>query len=102
MFLVSVRSFIELARILITENPKNFILSEKFSQDPLEQHFGKHRKKGGCSENPMLHAFKQQEVALGVINSDLISDFTGNTKGRPDNRPPISVDDSRLPVKRRK
>ena len=84
------------------EEKGKYVLGEKFSQDPLEQHFGKHRRSCGCSDNPHLDVFMQQEVALGLLNSELISDFTGNTRGRPDTHPPVTIDDTRLPVKRKK
>ena len=102
--LLLVKSFIELVRkrTHIRENPGKYILSEKFSQDPLEQHFGKHRRNDRCSDNPQLDVFMQQEVALGLLNSDLVSNFTGNTQGRPDTRSPVTIDDARLPVKRKK
>ena len=68
----------------------------------LEEHFGKHRRSGGCSDNPTLETFRMQEVALGLINSDLISGIMGNTRGRPDTRPSIDVAVVRLPLKRAK
>ena len=60
----------------------DFLLSEKFSQDPLEEHFAKQRKKGGCNENPTAEQFAQQEVLLNVMNSDLVTSLRGNTRGR--------------------
>ena len=58
-----------------------FLLSEKFSQDPLE-HFAKQRKKGGCNENPTVEQLAQQEVLLNVMNFDLVTSLRGNTRGR--------------------
>ena len=72
--------FIEVVRTLIRENPGKYFLCEKFSQDLLKQHLGKHRRCGGCSNNRQLDVFMQQEVALGLMNSDLISNFRGNTQ----------------------
>ena len=77
-----------------------YVLSEKLSQDPLEEHFSRHRRIAGCSDNPTLQQFKQQEVSLNLIKSELIGDLRGNTRGRPDNRPPIDINDMRLPKKR--
>ena len=77
-----------------------FILSEKLSQDPLEEHFTKHRRVAGCNDNVALPVIGQQEVSLHVTNSDFISDLRGNTSGKPDNRPAIDVNDLRLPKKR--
>ena len=81
-------------------NGASFVLSEKFSQDPLEEHFARHRRSGGCSENPFYFKFQEQEVTLNVVKSDLIGNLKGNTRGRPDTRPPIDVTDMRLPKKR--
>ena len=107
-----VKSFIDLVHTLIRENPGKYILSEKFSQYFLEQHFGKHRRSGGCfgkhwqsdgcSGNPQLDVFMQLEVAVGLLNSDLISNFKGIIHGRPDTRPPVTMDDTQLPVKHNK
>ena len=100
MFLyILVKSFIELAKLLLREGVP-YILSEKFSQDPLEEHFSRHRRIAGCNDNPTLDQFKQQEVALNLIKSDLIGDLRGNTRGRPDNRAPLDINDMRLPRKR--
>ena len=68
----------------------------------LEEHFGKHRRNGGYSDNPTLETFRRQAVALGLINSDLISGMMGKTSGQPDTRPSIDVTDVQLPVKRAK
>ena len=57
----------------------------------LEEHFGKHQRSGGCSDNPTLETFQRQEVAFGLINSDLISGMMGNTTGRPYTRPSIDM-----------
>ena len=96
-----VKSFIEVTKLLLREGAR-YILSEKFSQDPLEEHFARHRRSGGSSDNMNLDVFGQQEVALNIIKSDLINDLRGNTQGRPDTRPAIDINDTRLPSKRKK
>ena len=68
----------------------------------LEEHFGKYRRSGSCSDNLTPQTFRRQEVALGLISSDLISGMIGNTRGRSDARPSIDVTGVRLPVKRAK
>ena len=98
--LILVRSFIDLSKELFDEGAK-FILSEKFSQDPIEQEFSAHRRMSGANENPSLAQFGQQTIALNVIKTDLISDLRGNTKGRPDSRAPLQTTDMRLPRKRK-
>ena len=87
---------------LFAEEGVSYILSEKLSQDPLEEHFAFHRRIGGTSENPMLDTFQRQEVAANLVKNELISGLKGNTQGRPDTRDPISVADERLPRTRSK
>ena len=95
-----VHSFIDLSKELFDEGA-DFILSEKFSQDPLEEQFSAHRWIFGTNENLSLVQFAQQSIALNVIKSDLISDLPGNTKGKPDNRAPIDNRGTRIPRKRK-
>ena len=86
--------------MLLQEEGAKLLLSEKFSEDPVEEHFTRHRQMGGCNDNPTQAQFAQQEMALSVISSNLISDLRGNTEGRQRNRDPLKVDDMRLPKKR--
>ena len=72
-------------------------MSEKFSQDPLEEHFSRHRRTGGCNDNRIQAQFAQQEIALSMLSSNLISDLGGNAETQQRNREPLKVDDMRLP-----
>ena len=65
-----VHSFIDLSKELFDEGA-DFILSEKFSQDPLEEQSSAHRRISGTNENPSLAQFAQQSIALNVINPTL-------------------------------
>ena len=100
--ILSVKSFIALCNELFEEDGVSYILSEKLSQDPLEEHFAYHRQVGGTCENPTLETFQRQEVASNLVKNELVSGLKGNTLGRPDTRDPVSVDDERLPRKRSK
>ena len=95
-----VNSFIDLSKELFDEGA-DFILSENFSQDPLEEQFSAHRQISGTNENPSLAQFARQSISLNVIKSDLISDLRGNAKGKPDDRAPIDITDIRIPRKRK-
>ena len=86
--------------MLLQEEGAKFLLSEKFSQDPLKKHFARHRRMGGCNDNPTQVQFTQQEIALNVIRSNFISDLRENTEDRQRNREPLKVDDMRLPKQR--
>ena len=59
-----------------------FFLSEKLSQDPFEEHFSVQRRQDGSSDNPTLEQFQDQELAINVMKSGLITDLKGNTSGR--------------------
>ena len=100
LVLFLVNSFVELARMLLQKEGMKFLLSKNFSQDLLEEHFARHRRMVGCNGNPTQPQSAQQEIALSVISSNLISDLRGNTEGRQRNRKPLKVDDIRLPRKR--
>ena len=98
---VLVKSFVELGKMLLRERQLKYLLSEKFFQDPLEEHFARHRRSGGCNDNPSLDQLKKQEVMLSVIRSELISDLRGNTSGCDESHEPIRVEDTRLPRRRK-
>ena len=100
LVLFLVNSFVEFAKILLQEESAKLLLSGKFSQDPLEEHFARHRRMVGCNDNPTQAQFAQQEIALSVTCSNLISDLRGNTEGQQRNREPLKVDDMCLPKRR--
>ena len=79
--------------MLLQEEGAKLLLSEKFSQDPLEEHVTRHRRTCGCVDNPTQAQFAQQEIALSVISSNLISDLRRNIEGQERNREPLKVDD---------
>ena len=69
----------ELSKELLPETEgERFLLSEKFSQDPLEEYFSL-QKKGGSNENPSADSAGRQFVAINTMTTSLQSDFTGNT-----------------------
>ena len=91
----------ELAKIVLQVDGVEFLLSEKFSQDPLEEHFSRQRRCGGSNENPNLLQFERQEVMINVATGSLTTDLRGNiiTSRDGDN---INICDKRLPKKQRK
>ena len=95
-------SFVELAKDLLQIEGVSYLLSEKFTQDPLEEHFGRQRRKGGSNDNPTLQEFGRQELTLNVMNSSLIRDIKGNTRGKKSEDVKIDVHDDRCLPKRRK
>ena len=50
--------FVE-ASIHLLQSGVPYVLSQNFCQDPLEEHFGRHRGRGRRSDNPTLYQFGQ-------------------------------------------
>lgn len=51
-FFYAVKSFVELAPQLLSLPNSPYLLSEVFSQDPLERYFSRQRHRGGSCDNP--------------------------------------------------
>ena len=79
-----------------------FLLSEKFSQDPLEEYFSKQRRRGDNNENPTLEEFNRNVLGLNVAGDNLIRVLTGNTRGRDREQMTVDIDDKQLPRKKTK
>ena len=56
-----------------------FVLTERFNQDVLEEHFGRQRSLSRRNDNPTLNQFGYQANALRIQRS--VVPCTGNTKG---------------------
>ena len=76
----TVRSFVEMTKLLLTENRGLFLLSERFSQDSLENYFGKQRARGGRNENPNLVQTLVSAAALRVQSSAAMDTVRGNCR----------------------
>ena len=88
---------------MLAEPGVKCLLSEKLSQDPLEEHFARQRRSGGTSDNPTLYQFGQQELALNVMRSELITDLKGNTGNKARRGVVIDIHDTRkLPQRTKK
>ena len=55
-FPFSVHAFVEATKYLL-DHGVDFVLSHVFNQDPLEEHFGRHRGMGRRMDNPNLWTF---------------------------------------------
>ena len=53
---ITVLSVVECIKYCLN-NGMPFVLTEKFNQDAIEQHFGCHRASCGSNSNPSLHQF---------------------------------------------
>ena len=62
LFLLAVKSFTELGPQLLKLPTVDYLLSEVFSQDPLEHYFSCQRHRGGSNDNPTA-----EQVPLNAI-----------------------------------
>ena len=70
----AVLSFCELGPALLKAADFKYLLSEVFSQDPLEAYFSRQRHKGGGCDNPTVQQFYYNTVSLaqqGEIYRDI-------------------------------
>ena len=61
-----VLSFVEMACYLLQKKPGAFLLSGRFTQDPIESFFGQQRARGGSSDNPNSRTFLYNAQAIRV------------------------------------
>ena len=57
-----------------------YILSDKFNQDPLEEHFGRQRMKGGGTDNPTVENYGDNERKIILVESEMLTVMQGNTR----------------------
>ena len=89
----AVLSFVEVTEMLLSVPGVQFLLSEKFCQDPLESYFGKQRYRGGSSDNPSVKEFIDNAVSLRVQGSAALEPLRGNCS-RKQQSGPLLVDET--------
>ena len=77
-----------------------FLLTERFCQDLVEEYFGKQHQLGRRSDNPDFHQFGYNSNTIRIERS--ISCQSGNTKGRKDTKKAWEqVTDAKLPCQKK-
>lgn len=99
---LTITSFCELGPLLLSLPGVKYFLSEKLSQDPLEEYFQKQRSRLGANENPTSYDFGRNFVALDVAGSSLVKNNRGNTRGAQRDGPAFDVADMRSLPRRKK
>ena len=95
---ITVNAMIECIKFLLKEGME-YILTERFCQDPVEEYFGNQRMLGRRSDNPDFNQCLYNDNTIRIQKE--VSITTGNTRGRYDkkrNWENISVE----PIKKRK
>ena len=80
--LITVKSFVELTEYIFKIPGVKFFLSERLSQDPLENFFGCQRQRGRTGKNPNVDQFCKNTQALRVINAVCAHVPRGNCRGK--------------------
>ena len=75
------KSFVELSKKLLTEPDLKgkYILSDHFSQDPLENYFGQQRSSGGWCQNPTVSSCLISAQSLCIQGSMAMLPVRGNS-----------------------
>ena len=95
---ISIYSHIEAIQFLLAEGFQ-YVLSERFMQDVLEDYFGHQRAKGGRSDNPTAQQFGYNDLTIAA-QRDIAPVLRGNVRGRYEKQKWYKVSDE--PVKKRK
>jgi hypothetical protein len=75
---ISIYSLIELVKFLLNADV-DFVLTNRFCQDPVEQYFGKQREIGRRSDIPIIKTFGYNDNSIRMLRSNV--QIQGNTKG---------------------
>lgn len=99
---ITAYSLIEAVKFLLQDGME-YVLSEKFCQDPCEEYFGVQRSLGRRCDNPDLQMFGYNDNAIRIQRH--ISSNTGNTRGRHNDHNIIKwcdITDDKLERRKRK
>ena len=96
----AVLSLVEMAENLLALEGTKFLLSERFSQDQVEEYFGKQRERGAQNDNLTVDRFLHNHQTLATLSTISIGPLVkGNVRGHP--RPVDSIEQLSLPLMKR-
>ena len=95
------QSFVEMTRYLLSNTEGLFLLSDRISQDPLENYFGNQRARGGRNEHPDLKQCLTNAAALRVQKSIALDPVRGNCRQKRHNQENLIIDSTPLPKHKR-
>ena len=98
-FKITCHSTVDCVKFLLQEGME-YVLTEQFSQDALEEYFGNQRKIGRRSENPDVKEFGYNDNTIRIQRN--VSHTSGNTRGQfGRKRPWDNVTNEKVPKKQR-
>ena len=95
---MTVRSVVECVKECLNKG-MDYVLTTRFNQDPIEQHFGIHRTSGGCNNNPTLEQFNNSMVRIRTVGSRVVAPIRANTKRKLELAP---IDETPLQKRQRR
>ena len=78
---LTVHSFVDMIPELLKIPGVKYVLTDKASQDDVEEHFFKHRSGGGANDNPSALDYQRNELKIQICKTDMLRIF-GNSKGK--------------------
>ena len=96
-------SFVEVVGFLFStaKEEQIYILSERFSQDTLENYFGTIRMKGGRNSNPSAQEILYTSASVRVQGSQTQVPVRGNCNRQKKRKQPKEVSNSPVPKRAR-
>ena len=96
---ITTHSVVEPTKFLLQEGVE-YVLTERFCQDALEEYFGSQRKIGRRNDNPDIRMFGYNDNTIRIQRS--VSCQSGNTRGRKDKmKARVNVSNDPLPKRKR-
>ena len=94
---MSVKSISECVKHMLSIGA-SFVLTHSFNQDPLEQHFGHYRHKGGANSNPSVYEVRNTMTTIRTVHAQAIAPKQGNI--RRENIDKDGIDNTPLPKRK--
>ena len=100
-------SFVEMTKYLLSQPDSKglFLLSERITQDAVENYFGKQRARGGRCDNPTIKDCLASAVAIRAQQSLELDRVRGNCRRKrlleDTNEPTCTLDSTPLPKRKR-
>lgn len=102
-FVITANAMIEATKFLLSEEFE-FVLTERFCQDLLEEYFGFQRSRGRHSDNPTVHDFGYNDLTIAaqrgaapIVKGNVAGRHQGDRKSKW-----FSVSDEPLPKRKSK
>ena len=95
---ITVHSIIELVKFLLNHQVE-YVLTERFCQDPLENYFDRQRSMGARKDNPTLRDFGYNDNT--IRNQRVFRPIAGNVGGANDAHV-VDINDEPVPCRKKK